>query len=100
MAITFPHRREDAGGTATRGLFPTTLLCFTNPGKRRPETLGGGGAETFTAATDEWRNGCSACYRFANSLSTGIAAVERVPFRPLKTILSPLYPGWNSTFGS
>jgi len=53
MAVAFPDWGEDAGGTVAHGLFPTALLCFTNAGKRRPETLGGGGAETFAAAADE-----------------------------------------------
>ena len=53
MAVAFPDWGEDAGGTVAHSLFPTALLCFTNAGKRRPETLGGGGTETFAAAADE-----------------------------------------------
>ena len=81
MAVAFPDWGEDAGGTIAHGLFPTALLCFTNTGKCRPETLGGGGAETFAAAIDEWRSNRSTRDRLSSRLSARIAAAARVSLK-------------------
>ena len=90
MAVAFPDWGEDAGGTVAHGLFPTALLCFTNAGKGRSKTLGGGGAETFAAAADEWRHRRSTRYRFTGSLPARIAAVARVSFKPKRLVILPL----------